>query len=108
MDAPIINSANPQHRASALEKALRANPFDAKHAVVLANALQGSGIDAVARLNCDRLLRLLRSKIPNMPVSAADRRKIMNAFLQIRVEGSAIAINASQSAVCARTGRASP
>ena len=75
---------------------LRTKPLDVKHVAVLAKALQASGIDAMARLNCDRLLRRLRSKSPETPLSAADRRKIMSAFKQIGVEGSTIAINVAR------------
>ncbi|MFM9973544.1 MAG: hypothetical protein ACKVON_03095 [Beijerinckiaceae bacterium] len=86
---------------------MRTNPLDVKHAAVLAKALQASGIDAMARLNCDRLLRLLRGVNPNTPLSAADRRKLLSAFTQISVEGSPIAINAGPTAIRTRKGAAS-
>ncbi len=107
MNLPQTSPDHPRECASALEKTLRTNPLDAKHAAVLAKALQASGIDAMARLNCDRLLRLLRSKSPETPLSAADRRKLMSAFTQISVEGSPIAINADQPAMRTRKGAAS-
>jgi hypothetical protein len=107
MNLPETHPDHPRECASALEKTLRTGPLDAKHAAVMAKALQVSGIDAMARLNCDRLLRLLRGINPNTPLSASDRRKIMSAFSQISVEGSAIAINASHIAVRARKGAAS-
>jgi hypothetical protein len=106
MNLPETRPDHPRECASALEKTLRTRPLDARHAAVLAKALQASGIDAMARLNCDRLLRLLRSKSLEMPLSAADRRKIMSAFTQISVEGSTIAINASPTAVRNRKGAA--
>jgi hypothetical protein len=107
MNFPTITSGDPQHCASALEATLRAKTFDAKQAIVLVKALQASGIDAMARLNCDRLLRLLRGQNPNLPLSAADRRKLMSAFVHINIEGSTIAINASQGVVRARKNAAS-
>jgi hypothetical protein len=106
MGLPETNTKHPRECASALEKTLRTRPLDAKHAAVMAKALQVSGIDAMARLNCDRLLRLLRGVNPNTPLSVADRRKLLSAFTQISVEGSTIAINASPTAVRNRKGAA--
>jgi hypothetical protein len=107
MNLPETSPEHPRECANVLEKTLRTRPLDAKHAAVLAKALQVSGIDAMARLNCDRLLRLLRGINPNTPLSVADRRKLLSAFTQISVDGSTIAVNSSQIAVRARKGAAS-
>ena len=106
MNLPETSLEHPREYVRALDKTLRTNPLDAKHAAFLAKALQASGIDAMARLNCERLLRLLRSKSPETPLSAAERRTLMSAFSQISVEGSAIAIHSGQIAARVRKSAA--